>query len=108
MDQLQEFDKSGNRITGQPKDGAFPDLAEEKWFTWLYCDSPDVDLSAKGPQRCLNQVVFPHRNAAGDDKNVILNSELDRFDQRFALVATMFRRFHRRAASLQQDRKSVV
>src|SRR6266545_8418657 len=103
--ELQTRDKSRHRIPRQTKHGALVDIPKQEWLARFDRHAPDVDLRSEVAQRILHEVVLTHRNTAADNENVIFASALDRFDQRFAFVATMFYRFYDRPAVLQQRAK---
>src|SRR2546430_16619379 len=98
--ELQEGDEGGHGITRQAEHRALVESTKEKRFPWLNCNSPDVDAHSKRAQRRLHKIMFAYRDAATDDKNVMLHPALEHPSEQILTVRTILHGLYRSAAAL--------
>ena len=75
-----------NRIAGQAKNESFTTMSEHGGFSGFHGNFIEHHLDAEFGEHRFDQVVLPHRNAAGDEQDVMLEPSLDLRPQVLELI----------------------
>ena len=76
-DEELEGDHGGDRITGQAEDEFVAAASEDCGLARANRDGVEEEFRAEGFEDRFDEIVLAHRNATGENKNVVLEAEFD-------------------------------
>src|SRR5437660_6814072 len=82
-----EGDHRRNGVPRQTEDIRRSTMAEHCRFSELHCDLVEKDFNTKLRKYVLDQIVFPHGNAARHDQNVVLQASPDLFAKVIKIIS---------------------
>src|SRR2546422_387552 len=82
-----EGDHRRNGVPRQTENIRRPTMAEHCRFSGLHCDLVEKDFNTKLRKYVLDQIVFPHGNAARHDQNVVLQASPDLFAKVIKIIS---------------------